>query len=195
MMIHLLAQKSGKDLREHGISLISVEGLNFNSFMPLFGKNAIKIPVAVLTDADPAKVAGADGKEEPHYPETRRSDHAFRQCPSDEEMRGRIREGLPRSEDLFEYDFALYEKNRAVMLDALEEIHPQIAAGLRTEVAAAPDDTVKARALFSGMFERKYGNVQKGRFGQTLAAKIVDGAVDVDIPPYIVAAIEHVAKK
>lgn len=53
MMIDALAKRMGYNLRKHGVSLISVEGLNFDSFLPLFGDNALKIPVAVLTDADP----------------------------------------------------------------------------------------------------------------------------------------------
>jgi putative ATP-dependent endonuclease of OLD family len=35
------------------VSVISVEGLNFDCFLPLFGESALRIPVAVLTDADP----------------------------------------------------------------------------------------------------------------------------------------------
>ena len=35
------------------VSLISVEGLNFDCFLPVFGEKALKIPVAVITDADP----------------------------------------------------------------------------------------------------------------------------------------------
>lgn len=53
MMIDALAKRMGCNLRQHGVSLISVEGLNFDSFLPLFGDSALKIPVAVLTDADP----------------------------------------------------------------------------------------------------------------------------------------------
>jgi putative ATP-dependent endonuclease of OLD family len=53
MMINTLAKRVGCNLRQHGVSLISVEGLNFDSFLPLFGDAALKIPVAVLTDADP----------------------------------------------------------------------------------------------------------------------------------------------
>jgi len=53
MMVDALAKRMDCNLRQHGVSLISVEGLNFDSFLPLFGDNALKIPVAVLTDADP----------------------------------------------------------------------------------------------------------------------------------------------
>ena len=53
MMINALAKRVDCNLRQHGVSLISVEGLNFDSFLPLFGDAGLKIPVAVLTDADP----------------------------------------------------------------------------------------------------------------------------------------------
>ena len=53
MMVDALAKRMGCDLRQHGVSLISVEGLNFDSFLPLFGDKALRIPVAILTDADP----------------------------------------------------------------------------------------------------------------------------------------------
>ncbi|WP_455811102.1 ATP-dependent nuclease [Pseudomonas graminis] len=53
MLIDALAKKMNFDLREYGVSLISVEGLNFDSFLPLFGEQGLRIPVAVVTDADP----------------------------------------------------------------------------------------------------------------------------------------------
>ncbi|MBK3758728.1 AAA family ATPase [Pseudomonas aeruginosa] len=53
MLVDALAKVLGFDLREYGISLISVEGLNFDSFLPLFGENGLRIPVSVITDADP----------------------------------------------------------------------------------------------------------------------------------------------
>lgn len=53
MLVDALAKLMGLDLREYGVSLISVEGLNFDSFLPLFGEKGLRIPVAVVTDADP----------------------------------------------------------------------------------------------------------------------------------------------
>ena len=53
MLVDALATLMGLDLREYGVSLISVEGLNFDSFLPLFGEKGLRIPVAVVTDADP----------------------------------------------------------------------------------------------------------------------------------------------
>lgn len=53
MLVDALAKVMGLDLRDYGVSLISVEGLNFDSFLPLFGEKGLRIPVSVVTDADP----------------------------------------------------------------------------------------------------------------------------------------------
>jgi putative ATP-dependent endonuclease of OLD family len=89
-----------------------------------------------------------------------------------------------------EYDMALHADNRAAMLTALKELHPKIGKAVAADVDAAANDAAKARALFSGMFERKQNNVQKGRFGQALAQAISDGA-DFEVPGYIRGAITH----
>jgi putative ATP-dependent endonuclease of OLD family len=89
-----------------------------------------------------------------------------------------------------EYDLALHADNRAAMLAALKELHPKIGESVAEAVEAAKDDAAKARALFSGMFERPQNNVQKGRFGQALAQVFADGAACV-VPDYIGKAIAH----
>jgi putative ATP-dependent endonuclease of OLD family len=37
--------------------------LNFDAFLPLFGENALKIPVAILTDSDPPGVYPKAGEK------------------------------------------------------------------------------------------------------------------------------------
>jgi putative ATP-dependent endonuclease of OLD family len=185
----VLAEKAGHKLREHGISLISVEGLNFDSFLPLFGAKALKIPVAVITDADPATVAVGDEEPQALYP-----------APGDAVQVSANTAKMKESEDNFvkvfhglktlEYDLALHADNRTAMLAALKELHPKIAKTVAAAVEAAEDDAAKARALFSGMFERTQNNVQKGRFGQALAQVFADGAACV-VPDYIGNAIAH----
>jgi putative ATP-dependent endonuclease of OLD family len=122
LMVNLLAKRTGIDLRDHGVSLISVEGLNFDSFMPLFGKDAIKVPVAVLTDADPQKIIGADGDVVAQYPalgEAIIPSANTNMMKSFEDEFVKVFYGVKT----FEYDFALHEKNRLVMLSALIFIH------------------------------------------------------------------------
>jgi putative ATP-dependent endonuclease of OLD family len=91
----------------------------------------------------------------------------------------------------FEYDLALDSDNRSAMLAALKDLHPKIAVSLTAAVDAAVDDAKKARVLFSGMFERKQNNVQKGSFAQSLAQVISKSEVKFNVPAYIEAAIKH----
>ena len=188
LLVNVLATREGLDLRDHGVSLISVEGLNFDSFMPLFGENAIKVPTAVITDADPQIKVGE--KLVAHYPSAH---DAISVSDNTAAMQAR-QDSLVKvfhGQKTFEYDLALHATNRAVMLAALEDIHPQIAATLKVEVEAGYDDREKAERLFRGMFERPSNNVQKGRFAQALAARIADQSVAIALPAYIHAAIKH----
>ena len=89
-----------------------------------------------------------------------------------------------------EYDLALHSDNRAAMLLTLKAMHPQIGAGVEAQVDAAPDDAAKAKALFRGMFDHDQNNVQKGRFGQSLAQVLAEGAA-CTVPSYILDAIKH----
>lgn len=189
MLVSVLAERAGFKLREHAVSLISVEGLNFDSFLPLFGEKALKIPVALITDADPVDEP-ADGSEP----------QALYPAPGDAIKVSDNTAKMKTSEDTFvkvfhglktlEYDLALNTDNRTAMLKALKDLHPKIAKIVQSEVNAAADDAAKARALFSGMFERKQNNVQKGRFGQALAQVLSEGAV-CQVPDYIRNAIVH----
>jgi putative ATP-dependent endonuclease of OLD family len=189
MLVSVLAQKCGHSLRDHAVSLISVEGLNFDCFLPLFGKGKICIPVAVITDADPSEEVG--GKTQALYPKSGDtvpvSDNTQAMLKLSDEFVG-VFHGLKT----LEYDLALYESNRTAMLKTLKVLHPKIGIEVETSVIAATEEAAKAKALFSGMFERSSGNVSKGRFGQALAQELSDASVACDVPPYIQKAIEHV---
>ncbi len=199
MLISVLAKKLGAeyDLRKHAVSLISVEGLNFDSFLPLFGEAALPIPVSVITDADPFVVNGVgnDAKNVPIYPDLSDEVNVSSNTASmlkREDSLVKIFHGVKT----LEYDLAFYEKNRDVMISALEELHPQIAKALKADVAVAPTNKDKAKALFCGMFERGKGkiNVQKGHYGQVLAQAIDEEDSDFKVPDYIAKAVKHVCE-
>ncbi|MDP3753356.1 MAG: AAA family ATPase [Polaromonas sp.] len=190
MLVSVLAEKAGFKLREHAVSLISVEGLNFDSFLPLFGDNALKIPVALITDADPVDEPVDGSEPQAIYPAP---GDAIKVSGNTTKMKARedafvkVYHGLKT----FEYDLALHADNRTTMLNALKELHPKIAETVQAAVDAAVDDAAKARALFSGMFERKQNNVQKGRFGQALAQAFTEPGATCVVPNYIRDAIAH----
>ena len=189
MLVSVLARKCGFKLREHGVSLISVEGLNFDSFLPLFGEKGLRIPVAVITDADPAYDPGDGSEPQALYPApggaVKVSSNTTKMKEKEDSF-VKVFHGLKT----LEYDLALHADNRIAMLKALKELHPKIGEIVEASVNAATDDATKARALFSGMFERKQNNVQKGRFGQALAQVLSDGA-ECKAPDYIRGAILH----
>ena len=191
LMANVLASKSGHNLREHGVSLISVEGLNFDSFMPLFGEGAIKIPVAVITDADP-QLQKDDGTFEAHYPDSLEPVIVSANTAAMNKKQDKFVKVF-HGQKTFEYDFALHQKNRDIMLDALSEIHPTIAKSLRKLVDLEVSDEAKAKQLFRGMFERESNNIQKGKFAQALAAVIEDPDFkgDIVVPDYLKRAFGH----
>lgn len=190
MLVSVLAERANINLRKHAVSLISVEGLNFDSFLPLFGEAALKIPVAVITDADPMQVPPGGSKAQPLYPDLKDvvpvSDNTAK-MKGGEDALVKVFHGVKT----FEYDLALHADNRAAMLSALKDIHPAIGAGVAIAVDAAVGDAAKAKALFRGMFERDSNNVQKGRFGQALAQTLANPATPFVVPDYIWQAITH----
>jgi putative ATP-dependent endonuclease of OLD family len=189
MLVSALAQKCGYTLRDHAVSLISVEGLNFDCFLPLFGKDKIGIRIAVITDADPT--AQIDGKTVAVYPKlgdsVTVSDNTSAMLKYKDDFIG-VFHGIKT----FEYDLALYESNRSIMLKTLKAIHPKIGSEVEIAVNKASDNAAKAKALFCGMFERDCNNVQKGRFGQALAQELLESDSNCDVPEYIKLAIAHV---
>lgn len=186
-LLDALAIKAGFDLRKHSVSIISTDGLNFDAFLPLFGKGAMQIPVAVITDADPPKA---------HFP-----DEAAALVLSDNAQK------LKDLEDEFvtcyfaqktlEYDLAFDASCRDLMVGALKEMHPMIGAALEADVGNVAMAQEKAKLLYCGMFQRpgELENVQKGWYSQVLAYGIATSKMPVALPPYLEAALKFVAPK
>lgn len=193
MLISVLSEKMGYNLRDYGVSLISLEGLNFDSFMPLFGEKALKIPVSIITDADPMSEPDEDDKCYALYPEL---GAVVTVSDNTAKMKGMADSYLKvfHGVKTLEYDLALHKENRTLMLNALKEIHPLIGKNLETEVNAVGTEAEKAKALFKGMFERDHSNVQKGRYGQTLA-QFMAKADKFVVPDYIQDAIKHACQR
>lgn len=183
-MVEVLARRLGVDLRKHGVSVLSTEGLNFDAFTPLFAKDALNVKVAIITDADPGAPSEFPKLGDP----VSLSDTA-------KSIKGLENDFVHVffAQKTFEYDLALQPKNQSTMLRALEELHPQIAANLKTAADATASDD-KPKVIFNGMFDREEGKakVQKGAYGQALAQVISDKTADFTVPPYIEQAINYI---
>ena len=145
----------------------------------------MQIPVAVVTDADPA---------------------APDQFPAAEDALklSAAATAISKAEDAYvkcffaqktlEYDLALDATRRGLMVEALTEIHPTIGADLKVIVDGAVTNQEKAKLLFTGMFERPEGktNVKKGQFAQALALGISESNAAIELPAYLKSALDSV---
>lgn len=186
-LLDALATRAGYDLRKNSVSIISTDGLNFDAFLPLFGKGGMRIPVAVITDADPPKA---------HYPD----EAAILALSHNAQKLRELEDEFVTcyfAQKTLEYDLALDAGRRDLMVAALKEMHPKIGADLETDVGNGVTAQEKAKALYCGMFQRpgELENVQKGRYSQVLAYGIATSKAPVALPSYLEAALKFVAPK
>lgn len=186
-IVEALAKKANINLRKHSVSIISTDGLNFDCFLPLFGKNAMQIPVAVITDADPAADVFPTKKDplilSANALKLQRSSDGFVQCFF--------------ARKTLEYDLGLEKSCRVHMLAALKEMHPVIGKDVEAEIDGLSTSGARAKALYCGMFQRgpNLENVQKGHFAQLLAFGLYSTEENVTAPSYLMEALEFVVPK
>lgn len=181
LVIPVIAKKLGYSLRDHAVSVISVDGLNFDSFLPLFGASGLNIPVAALTDCDP----GTDC-----YPKK----NDLLQPSSTAQSIKKLENGNLKvflSQRTFEYDLCLIKENHSILLEALKSIHPRITSDLETELAAETCEHAKCVKLFVKLLS----STKKGEYAQSLAALIENPEKQFVAPKYIENAIRHVCSQ
>jgi len=178
-MIKVMAQRLGFNFSQYSISIINVEGLNFDAFLPLFGKMALNIPVAFLTDADPS---------ENLYPAL---NDTLELSATAQKLRNREDNFVKVffAYKTFEYDLALYPENREAMLTVLRELHPQVEKDLRQKLEHT-DEKSKPKTLFSEIFVER--NIKKGVFAQALAQRVALRSTPFKVPEYIEKAFNFV---
>lgn len=176
LLIPILAKRIDKDLRKYGVTLVNVNGLNFDAFKPLFSDQAINIPVSVMTDTDPKP-----------------KDKTF---PVAQTIVNPIAEGrnikIFKALKTFEYDLFLHEENIAPCLKAFESLMPNSAKMLKAKLDEIDNQHDKAVFMFKWLFLRKNPRCLKGEFAQELSAILeANQALPFKIPPYIEAALEQ----
>lgn len=200
LLLPIFAKRIGVDLKEKAVSIVNVQGLNFDAFLALLVEKGIKVPCAVITDSDPAKV----DSNPPRYTQSKSGDDILVK----EEAYPKANEAVTASstatglkaketalikvflsQKTFEYDLALNPANLPVLLSAYKACHPQVAKNLETALDAITDDHEKTKQFFDSFNE---SCKSKGEFAQALANLLEEAAVFTP-PDYIVNAIKHVA--
>lgn len=178
LLIKEFARKLGHSIDKENITVVNVEGLNFDAFLPLFNDDALTIRVAVLTDSDPGK------DEFPQIDDPINDQKLKKFTDGNDWIKGFF------SKKTFEYDLALEEKNLPVLLKACEEIHPKIAEELNNELHNSSPER-KPEIFFKALFQER--ETRKGVFAQVLAGLIPNN--DVAVPNYIEDAIKYLISK
>lgn len=168
LLLPVLTKIAGGCLKESAVTVLNVDGLNFNAFLPLFGEKRLIFPIAILTDGD-AKYIGAP--------------------PSDTATALKAKEvDIPNlhveySEITFEHELARSAPFLPLMLDAFEKLHPQIGKELKVTIASLDSDDNKANVFLAELLR---SCTSKGQFAQELAALLEDASIPaIALPLYI----------
>jgi putative ATP-dependent endonuclease of OLD family len=174
LLIPVLAQIAGGNLKDSAVTVLNTDGLNFNAFLPLFGEGKLGMPVVILTDGDDADRSGT---------------------PSATATGLKAKEGeIPNlrvelGELTFEHELARSSEILPYMLQAYEAIHPQNGAALKVLINRLTDREAKADAFLA---EFKRNRTGKGAYAQELASLIENAELTAEsVPEYIRDALMH----
>lgn len=174
LLLPVLTKIAGGCLKESAVTVLNADGLNFNAFLPLFGKERLGIPIAIMTDGDALKIG-----EQPSAMAT-----------SLKHMEERIVNlRVEFSAITFEHELARSSNILPLMLEAFESLHPTKGRELKETIAGIDSGDEKANH-FLGMFLQT--KTSKGSFAQELAALLEASDIPPEsIPRYIIKLLEY----
>lgn len=184
-IVPALGKHLGFDFDQLGISVCSVNGVNFEPYVQLFGPQGLDIPFAVITDRDPQDGGATLGEPRicnlvqsliPEGSPLQTVTELLRQAPGC---------GLFLNEHTLEVDLFRSGQHK-VICDTLTELTTNRAAKTRCVGWRVNPSTLDPLQFIKDVTE-----VGKGRFAQRLASQITTS----DCPNYISKAINHVAHK
>jgi putative ATP-dependent endonuclease of the OLD family len=173
LLLPVLAKVAGGSLKKSAVTVVNVDGINFNAFLPLFGPGKLNVPIAILTDGDAESVDG-----EPSVTAKGLKDQ---EC------------GIPNLRVEYcavtlEHELARSPKLLEVMLDAFEILHPTICKNLRISMAPLLTADEKAAAFYK---QFKETGTSKGSFAQELSLLLETASLSPpDVPEYIRKAFQ-----
>lgn len=180
LLLPVLARIAGGNLKDSSVTVLNADGINFNAFIPLFGRGRLGLSVAILTDGDDADSTG---------------------MPSATTATLKAKEAeIPNlhvefSKITFEHELARSAVLLPFMLTAFRTLHPTLGAGLDTKISELETDDEKADAFLTEFLRSK---TSKGEFAQELAGVIEESLSNPEakafpedcVPKYIHDALE-----
>lgn len=167
-----------ESLEKSGVTIVSAAGLNFHWFLPFIKQDVLNIPVAILTDADPAKRGLGDEEL---------SDSAYvSKLKTLVEKEPNILVCFGRR--TFEYDLAAPPQNKETILSAIEKVRIKKGPHFRKESTDKQGESFAA-AFYAEFFADK--STSKAVFAVELARLLKSGAL-FEVPGHIILAFNHV---
>jgi len=171
LLLPVLTKISGGCLKESAVTVLNADGINFNAFLPLFGKSRLGFPVAVMTDGDAPKIG-----DPPSATATG--------LKAKEKQISNLR--VEYSEITFEHELARSPKILPLMLDAFQILHPDLGKNLKAAIEDLTGTDQKADAFLDEFLRAK---TSKGQFAQELAELLDDSDVSADAVPHYIQEI------
>lgn len=221
LLLPTIAKLLGKDLTEHGVSIVNVRGIGLRRYARIFQRcdtsKPLSIPVACITDRDimpdcaPAICINEEYTTLSKYPQNKRNWKTESEFASEGDKQKYILDKQEHADGqkvktfvsghwTFEYDLA-YAGLMDEMIEALVFVKYKAqnrAAKLReiiAEVEARPTSEEKATVFYSYFYDN---STSKAEFAQGLAAILSTkyigkpNELKVKLPEYILSAIDYV---
>lgn len=167
-----------QEIERSGASIVSAAGLNFAVFLPFISTDALNIPVAILTDADP--------------PASTINDEELAESAYVSKLKALVADDpnvkVFVASRTFEYDLAVPEENADLIMDAIQAVHKTKGARFRATIGAGRGHAF-AQAFYEEFFVT--GSTSKPQFAMELSLLLKNKCGFV-VPAYISDALEHV---
>jgi len=168
LLMPILAEKANGNIKESAVTVVNTDGLNFNAFIPLFGKGGLDIPTVILTDGDDKDRTGNPSSTVQNLVES---------CNDKSNVK------VKYGEITFEHELAKSPVILPLMIKAFKELHPNLGDSLESELAQINEPINKADKFLEVFVEK---NVLKGQFAQELAGLLEGESIAKDqVPEYI----------
>jgi putative ATP-dependent endonuclease of OLD family len=200
LLLPVLAKRLGHDLAKAHISVIPICGVAFETFHKMFQPDALGIPVAILTDADPPVVRGSDWKGDLPEPDDGTFKLSDRAAGLVAVFEGHATVIIRPSKVTLEYDLAeAGDSNADIMAEVWKECFKGNPGTFDANSLAAAGNDRKAKALcaWRGICRASHSG-SKAEFAQRLSFRLNKFGEDgkpteqFDVPQYITSVIESV---
>lgn len=193
LLVPELAKLLGRNLSQHHISVLPICGVGFATFVKLFSPDAIDIPVAIVTDADPPVDRDESGRWQSDTPQIGKK--SSRLSRIEELFAGNPRVRICAANVTLEYDLAAAgDENPTLMTRAWEASFVGTPQTLnQAALRGVADLRERALCVWRGICRASHSG-SKGDFANLLAASLAEdaGTSAFVVPEYIAIAIEHV---